>query len=463
MDNGSQNGSSVITPSSKTTPRNHPVSKDCSNCELPRDWRVRASRTMPGKFYYVNIKSGETSWTRPDDTTSESAVKQAEIRRQERTARKKEIIESLQNQESKTHQELRRLQDQLASIDSLLHLNPHDEEIISLRKNLKELVELNESELLQVKKERLKLMYSSSSSSSSDGSQQNSQNNNAGSGNKSKASDGPIIVRSSDSILERSATGEVSDSLPIVPETRCQAPFSTSYGIFAYHDAIIHTVEDDGKYCTVLFVTPLYDSMAPCKDYLRGNCPHDDNCIYSHGQKVQVSDLRPAAKIDYTTLAPDCLCLYRLANARLWAYGTLVTVADETSVIIRPHFGGQLEQVPLKHVRPVPGLNTQSSSHDSETSSDNDSSDESETEGFSKTSTRQNTSSLSIKSAAPLDRGRELVRRAGLESPTLSSNYSEKKSHANIAPVMPELDDDFCPIVLKSTPTDFAKWETFTK
>ncbi|EGD72021.1 hypothetical protein PTSG_00037 [Salpingoeca rosetta] len=450
-----------------------------SSSGVPPGWRVRASRSMPGRFYYVNVKTGETSWTRPDDTTSALARKQAEAKRQERQRRREQVIVTLQAQEDKALKELKQLQEQLASVDSLLHLNPKDEEVLTLRKNLHELMDLHQSELLQVKKERLKLQYGSSSKEAAasagaagqSSSSTSSSSSSAATGAATKNGDGPIVVRSSSSLMDRAEGGATLQAgMPIVPETRCQAPFSTAYGIFAYHDAIIHDVDDDGQHCTVLFVTPLYESMLPCRDYLKGRCTRGDTCVHSHGHRVAVSDLRPAAKVDFTSLTLGSLCLYRLEHERLWHYGTLVAVSDETNVVVRPHFGGQLEEVSLKQVRPVPGLDANAMDDDDGDDDGDDDESDSDTEkpkagddvGALGDGGDEDGPGRRERAGAPAHRRAKGRHEAASTNNSRSAVASVAKPRA-VGTRMPEEEGDFAPIVMDAADADFGSWEQYSK
>ena len=432
----------------------------------------------------MNVKTGETSWTRPDDTTSELAKTQAEAKRKERHAKRAKVIEELKQQEDKAMKELKHQEEQLLSVEGLLQLTPHDQELQELRKSLKELVDLQQKTLLQAKKERLRLEYSAATSASETSAAAATPTSDKQPASKAGTSaaasataaaitgcsgkDGPVIVRSSASLLDRAeASAGLTAGMSIVPETRCMAPFSTSYGMFAYHDAIIHKVDPDGVHCSVLFVTPMYNSMLPCKEYLAGTCTRGEACVFSHGHHVAVQDLRPHQKVDYAALSLGCLCLFRPLTEKLWQYGSLVATADETSVVVRPHFGGDALLLPLKNIRPVPGLSVdEANRHSSDEGGEGDDESEGHDDDVNE-GEEYGTSSESGKTTGHAAHGHfAQPKRAKLAKGDGRASEAERKRRQlkkRAGARMPEETGDFAPIVYEAQDVDFGKWERFSR
>nr|XP_019944723.1 PREDICTED: zinc finger CCCH-type with G patch domain-containing protein [Paralichthys olivaceus] len=96
--------------------------------------------------------------------------------------------------------------------------------------------------------------------------------------------------------------------------TRVRAPYRTSWGTLEYHNAMVVGAEPpDGEesQVRVLYVYPTQKSMKPCPFYLEDKCRFLDNCRFSHGEVVYVSELREFLECDLSNLEEGSSCLVR--------------------------------------------------------------------------------------------------------------------------------------------------------
>ena len=95
---------------------------------------------------------------------------------------------------------------------------------------------------------------------------------------------------------------DTSIGLSSLEGVKCQAPFkSVNSASEFYHNAIIFAVHDDitdkASYETikvrVVFSNPTCQKMIPCKYYIDGRCNFsEDKCRHSHGEVVSLSSLK---------------------------------------------------------------------------------------------------------------------------------------------------------------------------
>ncbi|XP_030647440.1 zinc finger CCCH-type with G patch domain-containing protein [Chanos chanos] len=94
--------------------------------------------------------------------------------------------------------------------------------------------------------------------------------------------------------------------------TKVQAPYRSSWGTLEYHNAmVVGSEEPDGDEAQVrvLYLYPTHKAMKPCQFFLEGKCRFMDNCRFSHGEVVHVSELREFLAVDLTALEVGSSCL----------------------------------------------------------------------------------------------------------------------------------------------------------
>ncbi|KAM9856196.1 zinc finger CCCH-type with G patch domain-containing protein [Aulostomus maculatus] len=111
--------------------------------------------------------------------------------------------------------------------------------------------------------------------------------------------------------------------------TKVRAPYRTSWGTLEYHNAMVVGAEPpDGKEAQVrvLYIYPTQKSMKPCPFYLEDKCRFLDNCRFSHGEVVYVSELREFLDCDLSNLEEGSSCLARHEDG-IW-YPAKITDID---------------------------------------------------------------------------------------------------------------------------------------
>ncbi|XP_037540303.1 zinc finger CCCH-type with G patch domain-containing protein [Nematolebias whitei] len=96
--------------------------------------------------------------------------------------------------------------------------------------------------------------------------------------------------------------------------TKVRAPYRTTWGTLEYHNAMVVGAEPpDGEEAQlrVLYIYPTQKSMKPCPFYLEDKCRFEDNCRFSHGEVVYMSELREFLDCDLSNLEEGSACLAR--------------------------------------------------------------------------------------------------------------------------------------------------------
>ncbi|KAL1021285.1 hypothetical protein UPYG_G00011210 [Umbra pygmaea] len=118
--------------------------------------------------------------------------------------------------------------------------------------------------------------------------------------------------------------------------TRVRAPYRTSWGRLEYHNAmIVGTETSDGEEAQVrvLYVHPTQKSMKPCPYFLEDKCRFADNCRFSHGEVVYVSELREFLESDHSNLLVGSSCLARQDDG-IW-YPAKITDIDSNFYTVK--------------------------------------------------------------------------------------------------------------------------------
>ncbi|XP_070823619.1 zinc finger CCCH-type with G patch domain-containing protein [Chaetodon trifascialis] len=217
---------------------------------------------------------------------------------------------------------------QLQQVETALSagLDPSQQsDLLKLKDDLCQLIELTEASLVSVKKSRLLAsledsngLQSNTSEAAADPSGTNSNltsefaafyselGESSGSSSDTRERD-----REEEGVVEEEGDEEEEDSLS---GTKVRAPYRTKWGTLEYHNAMVVGAEPpDGEEAQVrvLYVYPTQKSMKPCPFYLEDKCRFPDNCRFSHGEVVYVSELREFLEFDLSNLEEGSSCLTR--------------------------------------------------------------------------------------------------------------------------------------------------------
>ncbi|XP_035501032.2 zinc finger CCCH-type with G patch domain-containing protein [Scophthalmus maximus] len=221
---------------------------------------------------------------------------------------------------------------QLQQVETALSagLDPSQQsDLLRLKEDLCQLIELTEGSLVSVKKSRLLasleegngLLQAHTSEAAGDTSRANcsldpeftafyselGEFSGSGSDTRERDTEAGGGVEDADEEEEE----EEEDALS---GTKVRAPYRTTWGTLEYHNAMVVGAEPpDGEEAQVrvLYVYPTQKSMKPCPFYLEDKCRFLDNCRFSHGEVVYVSELREFVECDLSKLEEGSSCLVR--------------------------------------------------------------------------------------------------------------------------------------------------------
>ncbi|XP_023691073.1 zinc finger CCCH-type with G patch domain-containing protein [Paramormyrops kingsleyae] len=110
---------------------------------------------------------------------------------------------------------------------------------------------------------------------------------------------------------------------------KVRAPYRTSWGTLEYHNAMVvgpEYSEGSEPHVRVLYVYPTNKSMKPCPFFLENRCRFMEDCRFSHGEVVSVSELRDFQDTDLSNLQEGSSCLARHEDG-IW-YPAKITEID---------------------------------------------------------------------------------------------------------------------------------------
>ncbi|XP_011372384.1 zinc finger CCCH-type with G patch domain-containing protein [Pteropus vampyrus] len=238
---------------------------------------------------------------------------------------------------------------QLQQVELALGAGLDPSELADLRQlqgDLKELIELTEASLVSVRKSKL-LAALDGAQPAQDGTEYPALQ---------KASEVPLASRAElETVPDRGAEpeptkpGQVEDEGQDAEDERgdsedegelsgqkVNAPYYSPWGTLEYHNAMVVGTEEaaDGSAgVRVLYLYPTHVSLKPCPFFLEGRCRFKENCRFSHGQVVPVTELRPFQEPDLSSLQAGSACLAKQQDG-LW-YPARVTDVDSGYYTIR--------------------------------------------------------------------------------------------------------------------------------
>lgn len=164
-------------------------------------------------------------------------------------------------------------------------------DLLILKKDLLQLIELTEASLVSVKKSRLLASLEDSNGLPSNTSETADDTNCANSSLDTEFaafySELGESCSSSDNIERETEEGqgvednEEEEEEDTLSGTKVRAPYRTAWGTLEYHNAMVVGAEPpDGEEAQVrvLYVYPTQKSMKPCPFYLEDKCRFTDNC-----------------------------------------------------------------------------------------------------------------------------------------------------------------------------------------
>ncbi|XP_049804669.1 zinc finger CCCH-type with G patch domain-containing protein isoform X2 [Schistocerca nitens] len=152
---------------------------------------------------------------------------------------------------------------------------------------------------------------------------------------------------------------EIKEDFRSLEGLKCQAPYNHAWGSCSYHNAIISGVESmedtnsiDAIQVRVFFTNPVSKEMAPCEQYFAGTCRFNDDCRYSHGHLVSLSDLKEYSEPDFSAVQPGVKALVKSDNS-LWAHATVIALNIDGRCDVKFETNGIETTVDLQHILPL--------------------------------------------------------------------------------------------------------------
>ncbi|ELU06660.1 hypothetical protein CAPTEDRAFT_168702 [Capitella teleta] len=216
------------------------------------------------------------------------------------------------------------LKDQLAQVETALEASSENEDLKKLKADMVQLITLTEETLLGVKKKRLMSMLDPSPKPDRPAVSTSSMDLEMAAFNVRSQSGAAINDD------DREQEVDSGDDLPNLSGLKCRVPFSHHWGELSSHNAMILCADDAQENSVrVLFTHPTHRSMLPCPFYLEDKCKYSiDECRYSHGLSIKVSDLQEFLEPDLSTLKIESRCLAKDSDS-VWYPAQVVDVDDQ--------------------------------------------------------------------------------------------------------------------------------------
>ncbi|PKK64791.1 hypothetical protein RhiirC2_869126 [Rhizophagus irregularis] len=255
-------------------------------------------------------------------------------------------------------------EESLKEIEELLLFSPQDSELKNLSRELKDLIKLQQEQLLQVKKNELLAHFGLFE-------EQNK------------------TTESTDVAAQHKSLANIEDTEIIQPGDKCCIPWThPDYEKVFFLPGLIHSINTEKKTCNVLILTPITPSTRICKKYISSHCktvPCAYN--YSHGEEISFELVAP-----YELLNIDHVDTYQIGRYfwaeykdEVWYMAKLINI-EEGGQGFRVIYKGYENEHPdgfvVSHdeIIPVVGLENEDESSFGEYSDDDESASLSESD-----------------------------------------------------------------------------------
>ncbi|XP_073436915.1 zinc finger CCCH-type with G patch domain-containing protein isoform X2 [Dendrobates tinctorius] len=201
-------------------------------------------------------------------------------------------------------------------------------DLLQLQGDLQQLIELTESSLLSVQKSNLLAALGEPPAPPSSSQDDEYEAFKEAIGELSNESE-PLESTDPNSEEEEGEEDEVSGM-------KVKAPYYSSWGTLEYHNAMVvgsEHMENGGAGVRVLYLYPTHKAMKPCPYFLDGKCRFNENCRFSHGQVVAVSELQVFEEPDLSNLRIDTPCLAKHEDG-IW-YPARITDIDDNFYTVK--------------------------------------------------------------------------------------------------------------------------------
>ncbi|XP_060796579.1 zinc finger CCCH-type with G patch domain-containing protein [Neoarius graeffei] len=203
-------------------------------------------------------------------------------------------------------------------------------DLLKLKEDLVQLIELTESSLISIKKSQLLASLEDTTTQETVSSNTQEKPNEVNLEDEFTAFYSELSEGANEVAQDPKPDGkENEEEEEDISGTKVRAPYYTSWGTLEYHNAMVVCSEEpdgDEAQVRVLYIHPTHKSMKPCNFFLEGKCRFMDSCRYSHGEVVHVSELRDFLEADLTNMQQGSSCLAKHEDG-IW-YPAKITEID---------------------------------------------------------------------------------------------------------------------------------------
>lgn len=142
---------------------------------------------------------------------------------------------------------------------------------------------------------------------------------------------------------------------------KCRAPFHIKgHQEESFHNAFIADIisddDEDGVIVQVFFLNPTHDKMKACDYFFEHRCTYEENCKYSHGEKVKYSRLKQFQPPNYKLLKRKSPVLVKTES--LWKPASVLECSQKLKTCQVKLHNGNTFDCPFSDV--LPPLETKS-------------------------------------------------------------------------------------------------------
>eukprot|EP00088_Acartia_fossae_P052430 TRINITY_DN5922_c0_g1_i11.p1 TRINITY_DN5922_c0_g1~~TRINITY_DN5922_c0_g1_i11.p1 ORF type:complete len:522 (-),score=128.05 TRINITY_DN5922_c0_g1_i11:159-1724(-) len=239
--------------------------------------------------------------------------------------------------------DLKETQEQLSMINAALRADPENAELQQLKTDLETLIQLTKQSMGVVDTKK----GTESDPIFCDDDEDEGDND-----------DIQILQETNDDIqiVQEKEGKSLEDEMKNLEGVKVSAPYSTNYRGVSFHNAVIFSVESqeienfEDIIVRVVYSHPIETGMVPCKHFLHGRCNRDDeDCKWSHGEKVNLSELREWEEGDWSGIKKGTVVLTQQETG-VWARARVQDI-DGDDLVLKlegsnlPAVTGTLEQV----------------------------------------------------------------------------------------------------------------------
>ena len=205
---------------------------------------------------------------------------------------------------------------QLDLISTQLESNGENEELLELKQNLEQLIELTTQSLIEQKKSELLKEVESMGGGGEEVTEEAHTSNQQ---------------QEIDYLNYNESKNDFVAEIEKLIGTKCRAPFKSSNFhnavIFGYEESsLANAVNLDDISIQIVFSMPTETKMVPCPFYLEGNCKFtSEKCKFSHGDNCKLSEIKEYREPDYTKIKEGARVIAKSPNDDIWSHGIIVS------------------------------------------------------------------------------------------------------------------------------------------